>query len=69
MLRSEIEKYLRDTLEIHKSIKKIGIRIWVEVDEQSDGRQGARAGTQHGPPSSQRLRGNAMPAVPRSAPR
>ena len=37
LLRPEIEKYLRDTLEIHKSIKKIGIRIWVEVDEQSDG--------------------------------
>ena len=37
LLRPEIEKYLRDTLDIHKSIKKIGIRIWVEVDEQSDG--------------------------------
>ena len=33
------------------------------------GTQGARAGTQHGRPSSQRLRGVVMLAVPRSAPR
>ena len=37
MPRSELEKYLRDTLDIHKTIKKIGIRIWVEVDEECDG--------------------------------
>ena len=32
MLRSKIEEYLREIFDIHKSVKKIGIRIVVELD-------------------------------------
>ena len=27
-----VEKYLRETLEVHKSIKKIGIRVTASID-------------------------------------
>ena len=30
--RPPLEKYLRETLEVHKSIKKIGIRVTASID-------------------------------------
>ena len=37
LLRLEIEAYLRNTLDIHKSIKKIGVKVVLEVDGDRDG--------------------------------
>jgi hypothetical protein len=37
LLRPEIEAYLRDTLDIHKTIKKIGVKVFLEVDGDRDG--------------------------------
>ena len=31
LLRSEINTYMRDTFDVHKSIKKIGIRVSISV--------------------------------------
>ena len=32
--RDKIEPYLRDTFDVHKSVKKIGVKIFISVQEE-----------------------------------